>query len=248
MEREREPASIRYLAAGCVMFFQQTKLIIEMFCFFYYFNKGHNSARERHLQVSAESALNSKVSEVVDNCFFSGYEESVSAPAASRNGSTANGLVTVKGPKHASADQFSICTDSLRPLLQKNLNSFCDTVYDGECSMDGFYQPKLPNGRNGHFIASAMFKYPWYFLEMPQTATINDFQRKAQDMCAMSYRDVLKYNDNLNTTVKKDEIVQYYCFLSSYITVLLECEFSVLSMPYHAVTIFCLAEVVFISF
>ena len=43
-------------------------------------------------------------------------------------------------------------------------------------------------------------------------------------MCAMSYKDVLRYNDRLETLVKKDENVKYYCFLSSYITVLLECE------------------------
>lgn len=44
-------------------------------------------------------------------------------------------------------------------------------------------------------------------------------------MCAMSYSDVLRYNDRLETLVKKDENVKYYCFLSSYITVLLECKF-----------------------
>lgn len=57
-------------------------------------------------------------------------------------------------------------------------------------------------------------------------ATINDFKAKAKDLCAMSYSDVLEYNEGLETLVKKDDNVKYYCFLSSYITVLLECKFS----------------------
>jgi hypothetical protein len=88
--------------------------------------------------------------------------------------------------------------------------------------MDGFYQPKLPSGRNGHFIASAMYKYPWYFLQMPDTSTIMEFKKRAKVMCAMSYEDVSAYSTNLDTSVKKDTILQYNCFLSSYISVLLE--------------------------
>lgn len=137
--------------------------------------EGHNSARERHLLASAQSATERKHTEVVDECFFSGYVERVctstpllAAPAENASSAAAS-TVAVKGPKVAHANQFSACMDSLKPLMQKQLNVFCDTVYDGECSMDGFYQPKLPAGRNGHFIGSAMFKYPWYFLQMPDT-------------------------------------------------------------------------------
>lgn len=183
---------------------------------------GHNSARERHFRISAESAINNESPEFVDNCMFAGYSENVSAPAVSYNGSEANAIITIRGPEVSHKNQFTLCTESLKELLLKQLNAYCDSVYDGECSMDGFYQPKLPGGRNGHFIASAMYRYPWYFLKMPTTAAIRDFKEKAEGLCAMNYQDVLKYNSNLNTSVKKDKIVQYYCFLSSYISVLLE--------------------------
>lgn len=174
--------------------------------------------------MAARSALNSGRDQAEDPCFFSGYEEEVTTPTVLLNGSSAMARVSVAGPRLAYPDQFNVCMESLKPLLQKQLNSFCMEVYDGECSMDGFYQPQLPSGRNGHFIASAMYKYPWYFLQMPETSTIRHFKSRAEDICALSYRDVLKYNDNLGTSVKKDDNVKYYCFLSSYISVLLERE------------------------
>ena len=157
-------------------------------CFFIYFvpcQQGHNSARERHLQVAAQIAIDSAHTEFVDHCFFSGYVEHVHASRAPLNGST---VVTVKGPDKAHDNQFNTCMESLKPLLQKQLNSFCDTVYDGECSMDGFYQPKLPSGRNGHFIGSAMFKYPWYFLQMPDTGEKTSLSDYTLIPCIASYR------------------------------------------------------------
>ena len=172
----------------------------------------------------ADTALQSKNAEISDDCFYSGYEETVRSLNSIGNLTTNGTTVRVTGPKKPNSNQFANCMESLKPLLQKHLNSFCYTVYDGECSMDGFYQPKLPSGRNGHFIGSAMYKYPWYFLQMPQTATIKEFKVKAQDICAMSYDDVLDYNSNLNITVKRDQNVKYYCFLSSYIATLLECK------------------------
>ena len=197
-------------------------IIISHLCFCICNVTGHNSARERHLEISAKSALNAKETQVVDNCFFSGYSEVVKATSESQNGTSIKAQVSVKGPTQPHSRQFEICMESLKPLLQKNLNSFCMSVYDGECSMDGFYQPKLPSGRNGHFIASAMYKYPWYFLQMPDTSTIMEFKKRAKAMCAMSYEDVSAYSTNLDTSVKKDTILQYNCFLSSYISVLLE--------------------------
>lgn len=172
--------------------------------------------------MAASSAINNKQTDIADHCFFSGYEEVVKTTASSRNGTESLAQVSVRGPKHAMDNQFDICAESLKPLLQKQLNSFCLTVYNGECSMDGFYQPRLPDGRNGHFVASAMYKYPWYFLQMPQTSTIQEFKKRAQGLCAMSYEEVMQYSANLKTQVRKDGIVQYYCFLSSYISVLLE--------------------------
>lgn len=208
---------------------------VEVLCFHdFYFNllcrllPGHNSARERHLQTFIETVQrsNGQGHGAEDPCFFSGYEELVEVPEFQPHNQTVASAasVSVRGPEAPHAKQFSQCMESLKPLMQKNLNSFCNTIYDGECSMDGFYQPRLPGGPNGHFIGSAMFKYPWYFLSMPDTATIGEFKQRAQGLCSMSYREVRDYNISLKTTVRKDEDVKYYCFLSSYIAVLLECK------------------------
>mmetsp|Transcript_22590 Transcript_22590/g.33034 ORF Transcript_22590/g.33034 Transcript_22590/m.33034 type:complete len:510 (-) Transcript_22590:336-1865(-) len=170
---------------------------------------GHNSARERHFDRLVAAAKANDSASAIDYCFYSGYHETISS-------------VTLSGPADPISNQFDLCAKSLMPLMQKELNSFCNTVYDGECSMDGFYQPKLPSYTDGHFIGSATYKYPWNFLEMPETASIDEFKEKAKNICAMSYKDIKIYSSKLKSTIKKNELIPYYCFLSAYITVLLE--------------------------
>ena len=52
-------------------------------------------------------------------------------------------LALIQGPSDPSSDQFDRCLQALRPLLNKDLNRFCMEVYDGECSVNGAYQPMV---------------------------------------------------------------------------------------------------------
>jgi hypothetical protein len=62
------------------------------------------------------------------SCWFSGYSESTQYK--DRNGTQYT--YSVAGPKKPTSNQLSQCMEEVRPLLMKNINSFCDWVYDNQ--------------------------------------------------------------------------------------------------------------------
>lgn len=56
---------------------------------------------------------------------------------------------------------------------------------------------------------------------MPQYGSLEMFKSRARTICSMSYNEIMTYNDNLVTSTRRDELVPYYCFLSTYIYVML---------------------------
>jgi Golgi nucleoside diphosphatase len=186
---------------------------------------GHNSAKDRHVVQVATAALDAddEASDVSTHCFFSGYEESVDVQVSGKS-HTHTKTVKVRGPHSPHSAQFSDCSSILKTLMQKELNVFCNVVYHSECSMDGFYQPRLPGGKgDGQFIAAATYKYAFSILNMPQRASLSLFKQKAATLCSLDYSGMKKYHKTLNTTLKKDELLPYYCFITTYVAVLLEC-------------------------
>lgn len=201
---------------------------------------GHNSARDRHLKSIVADALDSDSTTVVSHCFFSGYDEAYTVDIR-KSHSVTQRTYKVRGPHSTSKDQFDECYELLYPLLRKELNVFCNEVYDNQCSMDGFYQPQLPVGVNGHFVASATYKYVWSFLQLPPFGTISNFKERAKIICQLDYKSIKAYSKSLNTTLKKDELLPYYCFLSSYVAVLLEsmyCYFEILSLLFRGIWVY----------
>lgn len=66
----------------------------------------------------------------VTDCFFSGYSEVYKY--VTENGTKAQ--YSISGPKKKSADQFDKCYESVKPLMMKSINAFCDWVYDHQVS------------------------------------------------------------------------------------------------------------------
>jgi len=185
---------------------------------------GHNSARQRHLQSIANMAYNDGTdsNSISTHCYFSGFEEDFVA-TIQKTHSVVEETVTIRGPHTSHNHQFDDCYEMIIPLLKKELNVFCNVVYDNQCSMDGFYQPALPTGKiDGHFIASATYKYAWAFLRMPQGGSLTLFKERAREICSLDYTEIKKYHKSLNTTMKKDELLPYYCFITTYVAILLE--------------------------
>lgn len=87
--------------------------------------------------------------------------------------------------------------------------------------MNGAYQPPLPHG---HFIGASTYQYPWQFLQMPATGTLPQFKEAAASICSKSFNDIVLYDATLTymKNPKHSSLLPYYCFLSSYIVVLLE--------------------------
>lgn len=179
-----------------------------------YLSFGHVSARERHLVSLASST---KDVSIINLCFHAGYSENVVIP-----GDSSTKTVEVKGPASPSGDAFDKCRELLVPLLNKN-NEFCKSVYFDQCAIDGAYQPSLPAGQK--FIGTSSYKYAWNILMLQDTASFQEYKRKAKFVCSLSFSDAMLYSDNNNlstTDEKLSEIVPYFCFMSVYTYVLLQ--------------------------
>lgn len=187
---------------------------------------GMVSARMRHLVSLADAAVannkgkSDKPLAITNYCFQAGYSEFV-------QDSSKNYAVLVSGPTMSTSDQLSKCRASIYPLMNKDLDSFCNVVYHGDCSIAGAYQPPIPDGKHGHFMGQSSYKYPWTVLLLPQTATLGEFQTRAEGICKFSYNEMLSYYDanNLNNVLsgeKVADLMPHYCFMVGYVLTLLE--------------------------
>jgi hypothetical protein len=165
------------------------------------------------------------VPRALDYCFFAGYSEAVHLEPTDLGGKLKHSVsVEVHGPAVPAGDQMDRCVQSLKSLLRKDRNDFCLEAHDGECSMDGSYQPPLPRGNTGHFIGTSTYKYPWQFLQMPAVGSVSQFRDAASNICSKSFNDIVLYDATLTylKTAKHSSLLPYYCFLTSYMVVLLE--------------------------
>ncbi len=187
---------------------------------------GMVSARLRHLTTLADAAVNARGKDnsrqlsITNYCFQAGYSEFVIDSSGKYS-------VLISGPINSDLDQLSKCRASIYPLLNKDLDSFCNVVYHGDCSLAGAYQPPIPDGQHGHFMGQSSYKYPWLVLLLPQTATLAEFQIRAEGICKFSYNEMLEYYDanNLNNVLsgeKVADLMPHYCFMVGYVLTLLE--------------------------
>lgn len=193
-----------------------------------YLTFGQQSARERHLQLLADlspdksgPANGTTVSKesVLNFCFHAGYAEEVATYSAS---SRWRRVVRVVGPTLPARDQFDRCSSLLRPLMEEDHSDFCDTVYDGQCSIYGSYQPAIPTDQR--FIGTSSYKYAWNILMLPDTARLKDYKEKARFVCSLSYADAGVYSASNSMMLSDDKLllnVPYFCFISTYTYVLL---------------------------
>jgi len=197
-------------------------------------NVTRTEEQDEAVNVTAGGDMKHPEFETITNfCFFAGYAELVERdtsittvdPGAYIQPGSKTGVLqdhvtaTVHGPNQGSLTQLDQCMDSLRPLMEKNLGGYCEFIHDGQCSIDGQYQPSLPTGGHFKFIGTSSYRIAWDFLLLPPTATLSDFRRRARNVCGMSYDDVQSYaevNDVGETTY-----MPYYCFMAAYNLVLL---------------------------
>jgi hypothetical protein len=180
------------------------------------------SARRRHVTSIADEMISSvkpgsaEVPSAIDYCFFSGYSEYVPGSASDRN------LVMISGPPVPAGDQFYLCAEAVKPLFRKYDNAYCDVVYDNQCSINGAYQPTITPDM--HFIGTSKYAVPWALLRLPQTTTLEEYRKRAVDICSMSFSEVIFYFEVNNLILEDEKLGDYtadFCFLTAYIYVLL---------------------------
>lgn len=183
------------------------------------------SARKRHLAAVADSFFYNKnntfigdIPLLVDHCFHSGYSEPSYDTLKNRK-------VDITGPAVPAQDQLYRCMEAVRPLMEKQYGVFCRSVYHGDCSIAGSYQPPIPSGKHGNFIGTSTYRYAWQFLQLPDTCSLMEFEERASRICSMTFGELIYYSQTVKDLGLEPEklasFLPYYCFLSSYVLVLL---------------------------
>jgi Golgi nucleoside diphosphatase len=185
------------------------------------------SARQRHIRSMVDEYLSSLPNGSYDKhstdlsfanpCFYSGYSETV-------KDTTGKVKIQVTGPVLPQKKQLKECLKSVRPLMEKKHNAFCEEVYHGDCSIAGSYQPPLPDGQHGKFIGTSQLTLVWRFLQLPATASMEELKAAASSICQMNFDDIMFYYE-VNFSGDSNSVVDalpYFCFLSSYVITLLE--------------------------
>jgi hypothetical protein len=174
---------------------------------------------------------------IINPCFHAGYSETVtssssssSSQSSSSTSSTSSQSYIIEGPELPQANQFELCMNKLKPLLEIKSNSFCNKIYYGDCSIAGAYQPPLPTASNsmyGQFIGTSKFMLPLLFLKMNEMSTLNDWKEKGNMICQWNMDGVHFYYEVNSFSLNENhqeflENLPNFCFLVSYIVVLLQ--------------------------
>jgi hypothetical protein len=113
-----------------------------------------------------------------------------------------------------------MCSRTVRDLLRKDANTWCDFAHDRDCSFAGIYQPPLPMDSKdfGDFIATSNFYDVWDFLQLPSQATMQEAQDATARLCSMSLTELQAYNQaRIKPLTDEDELVQF-CFRAAFVT------------------------------
>lgn len=78
--------------------------------------------------------------------------------------------------------------------------------------------------RHTRCVGTSSYTYPWKFLLLPATASLELVRSKAQMICSLNFGELLTYYEVNNLSLLKEKVtdlVPYFCFLSAYTLVLL---------------------------
>lgn len=98
-------------------------------------------------------------------------------------------------------------------------NQWCAFAHQGDCSLAGVYQPKLPRSESfGEFVAFSNYHHVWKFLKLPDVASISELEVATRRVCAMGSTEVRAWADSKKFP---DSEIDSYCFRSAYVFQLL---------------------------
>ncbi len=107
------------------------------------------------------------------------------------------------GNDYQTNNSYEDCRSQVFPLLNKQLNSWCDFAHSGQCSMGGVYQPDLPSPDDAPFYAFGGYFKGWKTLNLPVNTSIWELEKRTCVICSMTWAELNEYNENvLNGEVK----------------------------------------------
>ncbi len=107
------------------------------------------------------------------------------------------------GNDYQAEKSYKDCRSQVLPLLNKQLNSWCDFAHLGQCSMGGVYQPDLPSHDDAPFYAFGGYFKGWQTLDLPENVSISEVEKRTHIICSMTWVELNKYNEKvLNGDVK----------------------------------------------
>eukprot|EP00977_Amphora_coffeiformis_P010914 scaffold2576_cov175-Amphora_coffeaeformis.AAC.18 len=119
---------------------------------------------------------------------------------------------------HAGGDPDH-CFQLAKDLLHLEQNQWCQFAHQGDCSLAGVYQPKLPRSESfGEFVAFSNYHHVWKFLKLPDVSSIAELEAATRHVCAMGHAEV---RDWANSKKFPDSEIDSYCFRSAYVFQLL---------------------------
>ena len=191
-----------------------------------YLGLGYASALNVYRTESADSVVVPPNSAVVpaniDYCFLSGYTENVLNSAG-------NMTVELWGPTVPAGNQMDLCMKSLKNhVLDVNIFSQgiqnCKDDYHESCAFNERYQPVLAKADVAGFVGMDAVGFTSTFLNLPMSSTIAQFKTAAQNICSMTFSNLMTYYEQNPSFISIEEItlnLPYFCFIGSYITVLM---------------------------
>jgi len=188
-----------------------------------YLDLGYTSFKNLHERSLADSVSvppdSAVVPQALDFCFHAGYTE---------NMENSNGTLSVQiwGPAAPAGNQLWLCMATLKPLLLRlQARRACAVAYgDQQCAFDGSYQPPVTSAAVVGFVGMSAMQFTYTFLQLPSSATIDDWTAAASTICSKSFNDILLYYESNPSFIQIPDIsrnLPYFCFISSYIITLL---------------------------
>ena len=191
-----------------------------------YLGLGYLSALNMYRTKSADAVIVPPNSAVVpanvNYCLLSGYTENVLNSAG-------NMTVELWGPAVPAGNQIDLCMESLKEHVLRisdvgNGIQSCESDYHGDCAFDERYQPILTKADVTGFVGMGAIGFTSTFLNIPMTATITQFKSAAESICSMTFSNLMTYYEQNPNFISIEEItlnLPYFCFISSYIMVLM---------------------------
>mmetsp|Transcript_9869 Transcript_9869/g.14837 ORF Transcript_9869/g.14837 Transcript_9869/m.14837 type:complete len:632 (-) Transcript_9869:78-1973(-) len=109
---------------------------------------------------------------------------------------------------------YQECAAVVKKLVNKNHNDWCDFAHSNDCSLNGVYQPPLPQRSKtfGDWLALGNYFKIFDFLQIPQVSNLRALRNATEHLCAMSNKELVAFN---NERLQEDEALKM-CFRSAF--------------------------------